>query len=66
MPAMLDEQGMHRWLARPDDHAAPPIDVLKPFDAAKMTAHPVSRAVNSPGTDTPTLIVPAASESLFG
>lgn len=67
MPAILDEAGMKRWLTSMYDAAAkPPLEVLRPFDAAELTAHPVGPSVNSPANDDPSLIEPAIGESLFG
>jgi putative SOS response-associated peptidase YedK len=50
MPAIIGREDYQRWLdpkTDPDDAGK----LLKPFDAEKMEARPVSRRVNSPKTD---------------
>jgi len=60
MPVILHPSDYALWL-QPDD--LPP-DVLqpllKPFEADRMTAHEVSKAVNKPTIDMPELIQPVA------
>jgi putative SOS response-associated peptidase YedK len=77
MPAILDEAGMRIWLT-PGELAQPPIELLKPFDAEQMEAYPVSRNVNAPANEGPSLIdvceppppvpgrAPAEQPGLFG
>ena len=53
MPVILKPSEYDRWLAR-DDAERPPLDLLRPYDAGKMTAHPVDPRVgnvrnNEPG-----------------
>ena len=38
--------------------AEPPMGLLRPYAAAAMEAYPVSRAVNRPAQDEPSLIEP--------
>jgi putative SOS response-associated peptidase YedK len=54
MPVIIDPADFDRWLTA----AEPPADLLKPYPAAGMTAYPVSKAVNSPALDEPSLIEP--------
>lgn len=66
MPVILDSDSARRWLA-PEDLPDAPVEVLQPFDAARMEAYPVSRAVNSPANEGPALVCPVeAPGSLFG
>jgi putative SOS response-associated peptidase YedK len=53
MPVILKPSEYDRWLAR-NDAERPPIDLLRPYDAGQMTAHPVDPRVgnvrnNEPG-----------------
>jgi putative SOS response-associated peptidase YedK len=53
MPAILRPSEYDRWLAR-NDAGRPPVDLLRPYDADKMEAHPVDPRVgnvrnNEPG-----------------
>jgi putative SOS response-associated peptidase YedK len=56
MPVIVPERDYDRWLrAEPD---RPPIDLLRPFDADKMTAWKVDKAVGNVKNDRPELIEP--------
>lgn len=55
MPAMLDADGIDAWLTGDVDEA---LAALKPFPSTRMTARPVSRAVNNVAQDGPELIEP--------
>lgn len=53
MPVILHHRGYDRWLSR-DETERPPIDLLRPYDADRMTAHLVDPRVgnvrnNEPG-----------------
>jgi putative SOS response-associated peptidase YedK len=59
MPVIIPERDYDRWLrAEPD---RPPIDLLRPFDAEKMTAWKVEKAVGNVKNDRPELIEPASA-----
>ena len=61
MPVIIPERDYDRWLrAEPD---RPPIDLLRPFDADKMTAWKVDKAVGNVKNDSPGLIEPASGAS---
>jgi putative SOS response-associated peptidase YedK len=67
MPAIIPAKDYDRWLKATPDRL--PIDLLRPFDADKMTAWKVDRAVGNVNNDRPELIDPAKQEdppSLFG
>jgi putative SOS response-associated peptidase YedK len=64
MPVIIPERDYDRWL-QPGDPAQPPVDLLRPYDADKMTAWKVDKAVGNVKNDTPELIQPA-SETLEG
>ena len=53
MAAILEPGEERRWLTDDD-----PRDVLEPYPSTEMRAYPVSRAVNSPATDEPSLVEP--------
>ena len=58
MPVIIPQRDYDRWLrAEPD---RPPIDLLRPFDAEKMTAWKVDKAVGNAKNDRPELIEPAS------
>jgi putative SOS response-associated peptidase YedK len=63
MPVIISERDYDRWLKADPDR--PPIDLLRPFDADKMTAWKVDKAVGNAKNDSPELIEPtsAAPES---
>ena len=46
MPVILEPRDYDRWL-EPGDPARPPVDLLRPFPAEKMTARPVSDRVGN-------------------
>ena len=58
MPVIIPQRDYDRWLrAEPD---RPPIDLLRPFDAEKMTAWKVDKPVGNAKNDRPELIEPAS------
>jgi putative SOS response-associated peptidase YedK len=59
MPVIIPEKYYDRWLQL-GDPARPPIDLLRPFDAEKMTAWKVDKAVGNVKNDRPELIDPAS------
>lgn len=63
MPAILPPSDYDRWLD-PGDPDRPPIDLLRPFPAEKMTAWKVGPAVGNTRNDSPDLRlpIPAAEE----
>jgi putative SOS response-associated peptidase YedK len=61
MPVIIPEEAYDRWL-QPGDPALPPIDLLRPFDAGKMTAWKVSTTVGNAKNDSPELILPSSAE----
>ncbi len=62
MPVILEQAHHERWLDR-EKKAADVADLLKPFDADRMEAWPVSTAVNKPENNDPSLIEPVESRS---
>jgi putative SOS response-associated peptidase YedK len=55
MPVIIEPEDFSMWLdpgQNPDDA----LHLLRPYPAEKMTAYPVSTAVNSPSNDTPECI----------
>lgn len=65
MPVILKPTDYDRWLD-PGLASHPPLDLLRPFDADKMKAWPVSPRVGNVRNDDPTLIVPTIAESTLG
>ena len=60
MPVILDRSDERAWLEeRPEKEL---LALLKPFPASRMTAHPVSRLVNSPVNDRPEVLEPVEYE----
>lgn len=55
MPAMLDLETAEAWLSGDVDEA---LAALRPYPSARMTARPVSRAVNNVANDGPALVEP--------
>jgi putative SOS response-associated peptidase YedK len=56
MPVILDRKGEKEWLKETN-----PGDLIKlfdPFSTEKMTAHPISKLVNSPVNDKPEILEP--------
>jgi putative SOS response-associated peptidase YedK len=62
MPVIIPERDYDRWL-QPGDPDRPPIDLLRPFDADKMTAWRVDKAVGNVKNDSPELIEPGIEEA---
>jgi putative SOS response-associated peptidase YedK len=60
MPCIIPEKDYDRWLQLGDPDR-PPIDLLRPFDADKMTAWRVDKAVGNVKNDSPELIEPAST-----
>jgi putative SOS response-associated peptidase YedK len=60
MPVIIPERDYDRWL-QPGDSDRPPIDMLRPFEADKMTAWKVDKAVGNVKNDRPELIEPTSS-----
>jgi putative SOS response-associated peptidase YedK len=56
MPVILDEPAMRRWLDPAEQPAERMLELLNPFDPARMQARAVSRAVNNPRNDRPDLL----------
>lgn len=61
MPAILRREDEERWLDTAITSAADILHLLGPYPAEEMEATTVSRAVNSPRTDSPECVTPAAS-----
>ena len=60
MPVILHKSDYAQWLDPREVPAETLQPLLRPFDADKMTAYEVSRAVNTPSIDEPDLIQPVA------
>lgn len=60
MPVILRREDYATWLAAGEQPADMLQALIKPFDAASMTAYEVSTAVNRPSNDTPQVIEPVA------
>jgi putative SOS response-associated peptidase YedK len=56
MPVIIPERDYDRWLKADPDR--PPINLLRPYDADKMTAWKVDKAVGNVKNDSPDLIEP--------
>jgi putative SOS response-associated peptidase YedK len=56
MPVIISERDYDRWLKA--DPERPPIDLLRPYDADKMTAWKVGKAVGNAKNDGPDLMKP--------
>jgi putative SOS response-associated peptidase YedK len=54
MPVIIPQKDYDRWLRADADRL--PVDLLRPFDAEKMTAWKVERKVGNVKNDTPDLI----------
>lgn len=61
MPVILSPSDYDRWLD-PGDPARPPIDLLRPFPAERMTAWKVSPAVGNTKNDSPDLRIPISGQ----
>jgi putative SOS response-associated peptidase YedK len=59
MPVIIHERDYDRWLNVSDTQRLP-IDLPRPFDADKMTAWKVDKAVGDMKNDSPELIEPAS------
>ena len=59
MAVILDPDAEERWLHGDPDETT---DLLEPYPAAEMAAHPVSTRVNAAGTDGPELIQPVDAD----
>ena len=59
MPVIIPAKDYERWLRADPDR--PPIDLLRPYDADKMTAWAVNKDVGNVKNDTPNLIEPAST-----
>jgi SOS response associated peptidase (SRAP) len=59
MPVIIPERDYDRWLKADPDR--PPIDLLRPYDADRMTAWKVDKAVGDVKNDSPELIDPAST-----
>ena len=62
MPVILSPSDYDRWL-EPGDPERPPIDLLHPFPAERMTAWKVSSAVGNTKNDSPDLRLPLKEET---
>ena len=60
MPVILQPKDYEQWLDEKESNTDALRQLLAPFPAAEMTSHAVSRAVNSPTSDSPELIVNSA------
>jgi putative SOS response-associated peptidase YedK len=60
MPVIIPQEEYDRWL-QPGDPDRPPIHLLRPFDAGKMTAWKVDTAVGNAKNDSPELILPSSA-----
>jgi putative SOS response-associated peptidase YedK len=56
MPVIIPQKDYDRWLRGDPDR--PPLDLLRPFDAEKMTAWRVSKDVGNVKNDSPDLLMP--------
>ena len=59
MTVIIPERDYDRWLKA--DPERPPIDLLRPFEADKMTAWKVDKAVGNVKNDSPELMEPASA-----
>jgi len=59
MPVILPAGAHSAWLEPGEQNPAELSRWLVPYPAAEMMAYPVSRRVNSPGNDSPDMILPA-------
>ncbi len=56
MPVILPREDFAAWLDPERTNAAQVMPLLRPYPAEQMACYPVSRRVNSPANDDPTLI----------
>ena len=59
MPVIIPEKDYDRWLNVSDTERLP-LDLLRPYDADKMTAWQVNKAVGNVKNDRPQLMEPAS------
>jgi len=64
MPVILSPRDYERWLHR-DEAAQPPLDLLRPCDAARMHAWRVDAAVGNVKNNAPLLLDPVPAQTLF-
>jgi putative SOS response-associated peptidase YedK len=57
MPLIIDPADYDRWLSAD----APPLDLLKPYPAERMTAYEISTKINKPGYDAADILDPVPS-----
>ena len=60
MPVILHPEDYELWLDPAFDEKEPLSTLLKPYPAGAMEAYPVSRSVNSPSNNEPSIIVSVA------
>jgi putative SOS response-associated peptidase YedK len=60
MPVIIPERDYDRWLRA--DPNRPPIDLLRPYDADRMTAWKVDKVGGNVKNDSPELIEPASKD----
>jgi putative SOS response-associated peptidase YedK len=60
MPVIIPAKDYGRWLSV-NDTLRPPVDLLRPYEAHKMTAWKVDKAVGNVKNDTPELIEPTSA-----
>lgn len=58
MPVILPPEAYSEWLSNEDRQPAQLDKLLVPYSSSEMIAYPVSRMVNSPDNDSPTVIMP--------
>ena len=54
MPVIIDSADYDRWLSTEE----PPVDLLRPYPAEKMTAYEIGQQINRRGYDGPTSLNP--------
>ena len=59
MPVILDPKYYGFWLDPDNQEASMLEELLRPYPAVRMSAHPVRTLVNSPAADSPECIAPA-------
>ncbi|CAK0782070.1 Abasic site processing protein YoqW [Gammaproteobacteria bacterium] len=64
MPVILSPGDYAAWLNPANTHTEMLHALLRPADATGMVAHPVSRAVNSSRSDSPSLVEPGQGQDL--
>jgi putative SOS response-associated peptidase YedK len=63
MPVIIERKDYARWLGGDDDPAQPPLDLLRPFPAEKMTAWKVDKSVGNVRNDAAHLLETPAQEA---